>query len=137
MTNKNYARILERAYYLELLGEAVYQQRAKQRGNTETDKWGELAHTENRMRCLIHDELGRVAPVWKPNQLSMLAVRSLGFLSQLLGSRLFLKVIARVLDGRRYAAWAARVADQNPTLWRELIEHEEIQVQHVQTRRGG
>ena len=88
------------------------------------------------MRHLIQDELKRLKPSWKSSPLTTLGARVMGFMSQLLGSQLLIRMIQRVLDRRRYSAWSAQVADRNPALWRELVEHEISQAQYLQSRRG-
>lgn len=135
MVDAGYVRILRRAYFLEVLGEAVYRQGSQsERGTSVSGRWQAFADTEARMQLLLRKELRRILGRWEPSRPATHLVNRLGQVAGLLSSTLLGLMINRVLARRRYARWAAEVNSENPRLWKALVEHERRQVDHFQGR---
>ena len=136
MVDTRYIRVLRQAYFLEILGEAAYQQGSRKlRDGVALRKWHAFAETEVQMQRLLHQELQRITGDWRPSRSAIRLVRGLGRLAGTLNLAFLGLIIKGVLSQRHYARWAAQFNSENPRLWQTLVEHEFQQADHFERRK--
>lgn len=134
MADTRYIRVLRRAYFLELLGEAVYRRGSRKLRDDLASKWTALERTEVEMQCLLRQELQRFVGAWRPSWAAVHMAWGAGCFAGILTPTLLRRIIKRVLDQHRYARWAIQCSSHNPRLWQALVEHELRQTDHFEGR---
>lgn len=128
-----YARVLKRAYLLEVLGEVVYGGVVRQGVGAADSAWEAFERTEAQMQVLLIAEIRRIHST-PPLACAVRLARWIGRLSAFAGHRLIGRIVQRVVAQRRYGRWAKQYMSKNPVLWSHLVAHEEAQLVYFEGR---